>query len=235
MGKKYSHIQPKDRLKIYELLFKGHPIPGIANELGYHKATIYRELQRNSSKIGYRPDIASQAYIVRRQYKPNKFDKQPELLKHVIDKLKEGWSPELIAGRLKQQKGYCVVSHETIYRYIYSPQGMKLKLYKLLIKQRRFRYPRIKRRRQTIANARKTPIKERDVEINQRKSIGHWEGDLVLFRNTKTNLFTLRERKSRLIVAIKNDSRKPLATVNTLISYMKNNFHNAMQTLTLDN
>jgi IS30 family transposase len=162
-------------------------------------------------------------------------DRNPELKNFLIEKLKLGWSPELIAGRLTHQAGRCIISHETIYRFIYSPAGIKLKLYQMLLKKRRFRYPRIKRRRQTIANSRKRPIKERDAAINTRNASGHWEGDLILFSHTKTNLFTLRERKSRLIVAIKNGSRYSQSTANTLIGYMKNTFKVPMQSLTLDN
>jgi IS30 family transposase len=235
MGKKYCHLQPKDRLKIYELLFEGESIPAIAHAIGYHKSTLYRELERNSSKVGYRPDFASQAYVVRRQYKPNKLDKNPALKTFLIEKLKMGWSPELIAGRLKQQSGRCLISHETIYRYIYSPAGIKLKLHQSLQKKRKFRYPRIKRRRQTIAKARKRSIKERGAYVDERGTFGHWEGDLILFRHTKTNLFTLRERKSRLMVAIKNPSRHAHSTANILVNYMKNNFVNPMKSLTLDN
>jgi len=235
MGKHYKHLQPKDRLKIYELLFTGQAIAAIAKLIGYHKSTLYRELQRNSSKIGYRPDYASQSYVIRRQYNPSKLDRNPELKDFVIEKLTMGWSPELIAGRLKQQSGRCIISHETIYRYIYSPAGMKLKLYQKLLKKRKFRYPRIKRRRQTIANARKKSIKERDFRVNARKTLGHWEGDLILFKHTKTNLFTLRERKSRLMVAIKNKSRHSQSTANTLIGYMKNHFKKRLRSLTLDN
>ena len=67
MGKCYRHIQPKDRLKIYELLFQGHSILEIAQEISFHRSTLYRELGRNSCKFGYRPDIASQQYLSRRR------------------------------------------------------------------------------------------------------------------------------------------------------------------------
>src|SRR3546814_16365723 len=30
-----------------------------------------------------------------------------------------GWSPELVAGRLAQEEGRRVISHETIYRFVY--------------------------------------------------------------------------------------------------------------------
>ena len=44
----------------------------------------------------------------------------------VIEKLREGWSPEQIAGRLKKDYEKTVICHETIYRFIYSDQGKKM-------------------------------------------------------------------------------------------------------------
>ena len=62
MGKCYRHLTVEDRLRLYELLFSGTPIIKIAEELGFHKATIYRELERNSSTMVIGPDCASQQY-----------------------------------------------------------------------------------------------------------------------------------------------------------------------------
>ena len=67
MGDCYKHVEPADRLVIYELLFKGISVPGIAQKLGFHKATLYRELERNSCKYGYRPDWASQQALIRQK------------------------------------------------------------------------------------------------------------------------------------------------------------------------
>ena len=50
-----------------------------ADELGFHKSTIYRELARNSTKLGYRPDIAGQQYVLRRRYHLSKVDKEEDL------------------------------------------------------------------------------------------------------------------------------------------------------------
>ena len=235
MGKQYCHIQPQDRLKIHELLFKGYAIIDIAKAIHVDRSTLYRELARNSCKLGYRPDWASQQYLTRRQKRPTKLDRNPELKAFVIEKLKQGWSPDAISGRLKKQAGHCIISRETIYRYIYSQQGMRLKLHCYLQKKRCFRYPRIKRRRKTIINARKTPIREREEVINKRQSFGHWEGDLVLFSKQKTNLITLRERKSRVIVAIKNQTRKAKKTTKTIIKHMGNSLNKSIKSLTLDN
>ena len=150
--------------------------------------------------------------------------------------MNEGWSPEIIDGYLRKKYKKQIISYETIYRFIYSPEGLKLKLYQQLFRKRRYRYPRIKRRRRTIANERKRKIAERPESINQRRQYGHWEGDLILFQKTKTNLFTLRERKSRYIVAIKNPSRKAEETNQSLFQYVDKHIAlKNIKSITLDN
>lgn len=37
MGKHYRHLTAEDRLNIYDRLFKGQPIPEIAQIMGAHK------------------------------------------------------------------------------------------------------------------------------------------------------------------------------------------------------
>jgi len=239
MCKKYKHINVEERIRLYKLLSSGNSIQKIANQLQFHKSTIYRELARNSSIYGYRPDTASQKYYYRRKTsKRTKLDKNPILKIYVIEKLKAGHSPEQISGRLKLLHGKCIVSHETIYKYMYSEYGIKLKLYKCLRKQRRYRFPRVKRRRYRRSKPKnKESIHDRPDSINDRSKLGHWEGDLIVFKKQKTNLFTLRERKSRFIIAIKNRNRKAKNTANTLIKYMKQKSQlvKKCNSITLDN
>ncbi len=236
MGKCYGHITPIARLKIHQLLIQGCAIQEIAAELGYHRATLYRELGRNSCQYGYRPDWASQQALVRRRNRlVAKLHKNQPLNQFVIQKLQIGWSPQQIAGRLNRDAGRTIICHESIYQYIYSRHGQALKLFKLLRKKRCFRYPRIKRRQLKKFESEKNSIKDRPVSIDLRETVGHWEGDLILFRKKQTNLFTLRERKTRLIIAIKNASRKAQSTTNTLLNYMKRSQHKTIKSLTLDN
>ena len=114
MGKHYQHLQAKDRIAIYEWLYKGFSIREIAKKVGCHYTTTYRESNRNSCHFGYRPDIAQQQYTLNLSNKPTKLDRNPTLKHAIISKLKRRWSPELIAGRLKYHAGQCVISHETI-------------------------------------------------------------------------------------------------------------------------
>ena len=233
MRASYKHFCSEERLRLYSLLLEGLSIEEIANQLGFHRSTIYRELHRNSSKLGYRPDIASQQYLLRRRYKVCKLERQEELQNHIINKLKEGWSPEQIAGRLKKESGNTIISHEAIYQYIYGTNGKMLKLHLYLKKKRSYRYPRTKRRRKKAYND-KLSIHERSEQVNSRAQFGHWEGDLVLFRKTQTNLFTLRERKTRFLVSIKNASRQAQSTSKSLVNYMQKQLF-MIKTLTLDN
>lgn len=210
-------------------------ISQIASELGYHRATIYRELACNTSQYGYRPDWAAQQTLQRRLKLTLKLDKQPSVRHYVYEKLQHGWSSEQIAGRLRDDYGSTQMMCETIYRYIYSQSGKALQLYRCLAKKRRFRYPRIKRRRQKAYREPKPSIHEREGVINQREVFGHWEGDLVVFSKQSTNLITLRERKSRYLQVIKNANRKAKTTLDTLVGYMKRQLGHAMNSLTLDN
>lgn len=124
-------------------------------------------------------------------------------------------------------------SYEAIYQYIYSPSGKALKLYKFLRRKRSFRYPKGKRFRQ-ISRQDKVSIHERPIGVNDRSSFGHWEGDLILFYKTRTNMITLRERKTRYLVGLKNSSRRAKDTSKTLIKHMKKKGY-TVDTLTLDN
>ena len=66
-------------------------------------------------------------------------------------------------------------------------------------------------------------INNRPDVINKREEFGHWEGDLMMFKQgIKSNLITLRERKTRFIIAIKNLNKTASGTALTLISTIKN-------------
>ena len=96
-----------------------------------------------------------------------------------------------------------------------------------------YRYPRVKRKRQK-ANLDKESIHKRPETIKSRKSFGHWEEDLILFYNTKTNVFTFHERKTRLLIAIKNANRRAKETSKSFINYMGQKI-DMIKSLILDN
>jgi IS30 family transposase len=110
--------------------------------------------------------------------------------------LKLQWSPEQIAGKLP-------VSHETLYRHVYSDKARGGTLWKNLRcqKQKRKRYAGGRDRRGQIPHRR--PLSDRPVHIELRKQVGHWECDTVIGANHKGAIVTMVERKSGFSVIVK--------------------------------
>lgn len=144
--------------------------------------------------------------------------------KYTHEKLKAGWSPYQIEGRLKlENNGECVISHESVYHYIYSNQDRQYLFHKYL---RRKHHYRIKRGQRKPRVPKKLLIGLRPEIINNREEFGHWECDLMVFKKgIKVNLITLRERRSRYLIAIKNPNREAsgtaLALINTITKIKK--------------
>lgn len=129
------------------------------------------------------------------------------LMNKVIDKMRQGWSPEQIAGRLRQMHPNDPsfhVSHETIYRTIYvTPRGeLRKELISLLRKSHQTRLPRARgERRRSLIDM--VSIHERSVEVLSRAVPGHWEGDLIKGAYNRSAVGTLVERTSRFVLLAK--------------------------------
>jgi IS30 family transposase len=118
MGCQYGHLTLEERCAIAELHQAGHSKHQIASALDRSPSSISRELKRNSGKqVGYKPSYAQEQTRARR-WRGSRLERDAELREFVLDRLKHGWSPEQIAGRLKQQKAAPTISYESIYRFI---------------------------------------------------------------------------------------------------------------------
>lgn len=178
MARNFKQITTEDRVAISSLLRAGISKEAIAKQLGFHRSSIYRELARNGTKLGYLPFIAERKVHERRK-RYIKLHKNTPLKNYIFDKLKRSWSPEQIAGRLKlENQGKSVICHETIYAYLYSDYGIRNKYYRYLRRKKLLRYPKVSRRSH-IKIPNRVSIHERPAEINQRQFLGHWECDLV--------------------------------------------------------
>jgi IS30 family transposase len=124
MGNKYSHLGIQDREKMALMKACGLSIREIARELGRSHSTLLREFQRNSAIINkgyYLPSKAEERSRQRRKaaYSRQKL-KSAEIREYVESRLRIGWSPELIAGRIGKEHAGLTISHEAIYQYIYT-------------------------------------------------------------------------------------------------------------------
>lgn len=230
----YNHFTDKEREKLYKFSSKGYSKSMIADLLGKHRSTIYRELSRNQSSIGYIPDRAKKHYLKRRS-KKQKLVENVSLQNTIIQLLKKKRSPGQIVLLLKKGKTKSPISAESIYAFIYSDIGQELGLSQYLRRKRKRRKIRKSSAVKKIAIPCRTPISERPKEIDDRSEFGHWEGDLMIFSRQKTNLITLRERKSRIMIAIKNDNKESITTANNIIKTFKGNNKIIFLSCTFDN
>ena len=192
----YKHLSQVERYQIYALMKAGHDQTQIAKLLDRHKSTISREISRNRGLKGYRPKQACAIATKRSEKCRNAATVPPWVAEQAACLLKLQWSPEQIAGKLP-------VSHETLYRHVYSDKARGGTLWKNLRcqKQKRKRYAGGRDRRGQIPHRR--PLSDRPVHIELRKQVGHWECDTVIGANHKGAIVTMVERKSGFSVIVK--------------------------------
>lgn len=88
------------------MLYAKVPVSKIATEIGRHRSTFYREIKRNFYNDEQLPYLGgyygmnAQRFAYARRARRRKLIWLPKLRAAVIERLKEGWSPEQIAGRL---------------------------------------------------------------------------------------------------------------------------------------
>lgn len=215
----------------------------IARTLRRDRSTICRELRRNfwhdrdvPIAEGYWHVTAQQmAADRRRRYR--KLLRDPLLCAAVIDRLKDGWSPEQISGRLRLISGSSArLSHETIYQYVYSQEGQDQQLGRHLPERRRKRRPRHARKPRSLVFPIECAIRHRPDNVNSRNDFGHWEADLMIFRKEhgSANVATVVERKSRYTVLFRNNDRRSKPIMGQLISHLGALPAHARQSLTFD-
>ncbi|OAD41570.1 IS30 family transposase, partial [Polaribacter atrinae] len=127
--------------------------------------------------------------------------------------LLSNWTPEQISGRLKElypNDPIMSISHEAIYRHIYTrPQArLNKKLIKLLVRKKTRRRTPKKRRGGGSKIINQISIDNRPKHIDLRNEVGHWEGDLVIGKNHKSAIGTIVERKTRFTLIVKLESKK---------------------------
>lgn len=235
----YTRLILSEREEISINAMQGKSIRSIAKKLNRAPSTISRELQRNrTSNNAYRAVVAQsraniRAHIPRRQ---RKLVINQKLKRFIVAHLKEYWSPEQIAKKLKFMYPSDMsmhVSHETIYSYLYvKPRGQ---LKELLIRHlRQNRQRRRKRHKRTIASIKDLIlIDERPPEVNYRKIPGHWEGDLIM-GSSFSALLTLVERTTRLVLLAKVSGKEAETIRKTLVRVFKRLPSDFKKSLTYD-
>ena len=249
---KYTHLKGEERLQLYALLQIGEKKEAIAEKIGRNISTIYREIKRNKKMIGiknnnnpkakkdpdnyyYLPEIAEKKYLERRKESKQKCPlKTFVLYDYVLEKLKIGWTPKLIAGRAKRE-GLGSISHECIYQFIYSPFAKSLELWKYLPRAHKRRRKKVDRKQKRTLIPNRIGIEERPKEVEDRKEFGHWEDDSIVGVGTGSALNTKRERMTRYMMVTKIPRKTARHTRIASVRRFKPLPPGAKKTNTMDN
>ena len=193
----YTRVTEIERSQIYALRQAGKGNNEIARIIGRDKGTVSREVRRNMGQKGYRHQQAHRKAGERaKRPGPRRFTE--EVRRDVEEKLRKGWTPEIICGRAKLE-GRAHVCKETIYKHVYEDAKAGGELWKNLPRakrKRKRRCPRQEGRGRGVIPGRRG-IETRPPEVELRITVGHWEGDLVVGANATGYLVTLVERVTR--------------------------------------
>jgi len=197
-----KQLQFQERQLIALWLKNDQSIRQIAKQLCRSASSISDEIKRNGEVHDYHAisaEIKSKKRISRSRSKNS--TKKNWIVDYIVTKLRSGWSPEQIAGRLKREHGETIICHETIYRFIYAHPEKQLAQYLVRNHKRRARKPSNWLPRRGINN--RVSIHDRPEEANQRTTFGHWELDTVEGRGHSGGITTGVERKTRYYDGIK--------------------------------
>lgn len=235
----FKHLSLIEREKLYGYLERGFSVRKCAKLLSRCHTSLVRELALNT-KWGakYVPCYAqARAERVGDRQRYRAPLKGPQVFLYVREKLRMGWSPETISGRVRLDIPGISITPETIYRYIYSTKTRKARLSKYLCCKHG------KRRKQngrSVHKSSKIPhavsIDKRAKYIERRKQTGHWESDLVEGSKSSRHVLSVTtERVTRYTIINKLSSKKSADKTRHLVKRMKNLPAQMRRTLTVDN
>lgn len=230
MSRKYKQLSLSQRHLIEFLLKQGKTNRAIAKEIGVSPSAISREIKRNGSPI-YGKYTAEQAQKRRDKKRENSnkktiIENNPKIEKYIREKLKSGYSPEMIEkrGRMEKEAGLLkelpfIPCKETIYGYIYRSYKEKndMEIIGCLKTRRKRRHKRILKKKQRGVIRDRVFIDQRPREVNERMRIGDWEIDTIEGKGHKGIIVSMVERMSRTLLLRYVPSKSANAVCQTII------------------
>ena len=236
----HKHLRVEEREEIQKGLWAKDSVRSIARRLGRSHSSIVREINKNLPKEHrvYTPRLANERAQKKRSNRGrvNRL-KNETIRKYVVNHLKQHWSPEQIAGRMKTDN-IDLISPEAIYQFIYAQlsygkpkQGCE-DLRPFLRRKQKRRHHHGNRKGTRIFKMKGPSIDNRPRVVDARSRFGDWEGDTVESKDHMPGVNTLLERKSGLFLVTKVRDKTSEATKIAVIKRLTN-FH--VYTLTTDN
>jgi len=213
------HLSQEDREEISRGLGAQETLAAIDASLGRPTSTVSRKVARNCGRAAYR-SVGAGEHSREQSLRP-----KPSALKHnamlrrvVIGFLEQDWSPQQIVRRLHPDEESMKISHESIYRAIYVTRWkviprelcQKLGTGRSIGKNKK---NVVKGRCSQIKDAR--PIGERPALADERATLGHLEGDLII-GSKNSQVATPVDRKSRFLILVALRSRHTATAIPPL-------------------
>lgn len=201
-----AQLSMEERETISQMFAAGFLRKEIAARLGRARSTIGRELKRNGEPAGRYLAVAAQRKMEERRRKRPLIRKlqRPEVQRVVRSRLVRGWSPDLIAGRLK-------VLHPGDARFHLSPQTIYDSIQRDPAREHWESFlPRGGKPRKSGKAGRmprQVQIDGRPEAANRRERLGDFEIDTVVSRGKRSGIVTIVDRKSRYLLAARLKDR----------------------------
>lgn len=249
----FKQLDYKKRLRIEAMLKHNYTKREIADELGVHISTVYRELKRGeyehlnsdyTTETRYSPEIAEAKYQEGLAAKgaPLKIGSNfavAEFIEALI--LEEHYSPAAVCAVLRyEERGAAfgiTFCRATLYKYIDDGNIFPRVTNKDLPEKgsRKREYKQVREKKQPRGRS----IEERPPEIDTREEGGHWEMDSVVGKKgTKARLLVMSERMSRNEIIIKVPDGTTASVVRALDRLERKygaDFKRIFKTITVDN
>ncbi len=250
--RRFKQLTKADRLKIEALVKIGHTAREIADQIGVHISTIYRELKRGkyshtntdlTEEERYSPDIAEERYQANLRAKGPalKIGSDYELAEYIEYKIaEEGYSPAATLAEINERglKFKTSISKQTLYSYIDKGIFLTLTNKNLPVKRNRKKHnKKVQRQARAVAG---TSIEKRPEDILLREEFGHWEMDTVVGKRgvSKHSMLVLTERKTRqeiIMLLVEHTTEKVVAALDKLEQKWGAMFQRVFKSITVDN
>jgi IS30 family transposase len=242
----YQHFSIMEREKLQDGLCAKRSIRSIAEELGRSPSSISREVRKNRSPLvlRYTPRLAEERAQSHRSHRGRKERlKNKTIRSYVHTKLKEGFSPEQIAGRMTIDI-HQHISHEAIYQYVYAqvhrsgrghvrPGHIDLRPW--LKRRHKARAKQGFRKGVRVLRSIGPSIDVRPSVVDCRTRLGDWESDTVESCLHRPGINTLVERKSGLLCITKLVRKDASTTRRAIARRLAHLPQHLRRTVTFDN
>lgn len=237
MPKTYKHLDANERDILAVLKSKGRSLREISTILKRSSSTLSRELERNAPPVytGYYLSHKAQERADKRNRESHRRPrlKTDSLRQYVEKRIRLGWSPELIAGRLAIEHPELSISHEAIYQWIY--QEATHLILSLVRAHRKRKHRGYSRKHKKSHIPQRISIQERPQTVLRRLHIGHWETDTISCRKSYQAVQVTVERKARYAKMAKLKTKSARAMSIALTRRLSRYPTNLRLSITYDN